>query len=150
MFKKIHFGYSLIFILLLSVVPLTLFLFTFLGEMGTNQVVAGGIPGAGLLITKPPMKCIMDVNPLSPYFQRCPNCPTCGDILVGTCGTVFEIGAKFLSGSDLLNMGAGGPALCVMENKPSNGGTFRPGAQCLGQYLNTAGLHKLSNFGCSL
>jgi len=98
------------------------------------------IPGIGLVVTAPPLKCVLD-----PDSGTCPNCAICGS-LGGVCGGLFEVQVQYYSGFNSLYTGA---ALCVVNPIPPNGGIFRPGAQCLG-LVQGFGPHVLQNFGCFL
>ncbi|NUM25560.1 MAG: hypothetical protein HUU49_02940 [Candidatus Buchananbacteria bacterium] len=101
-------------------------------------ISAQAIPGIGLRVIAPPIKCTPD-----PYGATClASCPICGDI--AGCSSLFETKAMYLGGSNVLYKGQ---ALCTNQPMPNRGGTFRPGVTCLGSLIGM-GPHLFVQFGC--
>jgi len=96
MFKKIHFGYSLFAIFLLSIIPATLYLFVFLTIMETRQVSAAGVGSFGGEITTV-KECILDTPAISP-ITCASSCPLCTGIMGGGCSVATEIAFRPFGG----------------------------------------------------
>ena len=122
MFKKIHFGYSLVFILVLSVVPLTLYLFLILGAIGTNQASAAAGSIFGGRITKV-IPCVLDTPAIAPTTCAV-SCPLCTGITGTACAAYSEIMFQ--------PMGGTWSFICPLKGYPFKGGTPRPGGLILG------------------
>ncbi len=105
-------------------------------------------PGMAISVLAPPVKCVLDPCPGPGCAGLCQaSCQTCGS-LAGLCNGLFEVKAKYRSGSPVLYIGAGGPALCLATPVPPNGGAFIPGATCFGNVIGV-GPHFIPNFVCS-
>ena len=134
MHRKINFGLALLIIFVIAGI--------FAWIISARAV---SLPGIGLVVISPAVPCTLD--PGTPPPGTCTvSCPTCGS-LIGICAGLWEVKARFLSGSPVLFQGAGGPALCLTSPIPPTFGSFRPGGQCIGN-ITGFGPHFLQNFAC--
>ncbi|MFA6322604.1 MAG: hypothetical protein WCX71_03965 [Candidatus Buchananbacteria bacterium] len=125
---------------------LSLALVTVMAAWALSAKAVSGGKNIGLLITSPAIKCSLD--PGTPPPGTCfATCPICG-ALSNTCASLFEVRAKKLGGTSGFNPLFNSTALCLTNPKLTKGGTFKPGARCLGQVFGI-GPHTLNNFGCS-
>lgn len=92
MFKKIHFGYSILSIMLLSIIPATLYFFIFLNVMASHQASAASVAIFGGRITTV-KECILDTPPPPAVPQTCAtSCPLCTTVMPGTtCSAATEV-----------------------------------------------------------
>jgi hypothetical protein len=140
MHRKVNFFAALLIIVIIA----SIFVFAISVKAQFINPFSGGAPGIGIEIFTPPIKCVPDPCP-GPTCGLCiGSCPVCGN-LGGICTSLFEIHAVFLSGVNTLYQGL---AFCTPQTFPPMGGSFTPGAQCLGQVYGV-GPHLLFNFGCS-
>lgn len=100
--------------------------------------------GIGVNILGPPITCTLDPFPASLNGTCLLKCPICGNIR-WQCTGLSQVDALYLSGINSLYQGS---AFCLANPVPPNGGTFRPGGQCLGG-VTGFGPHVLFNFGCT-
>lgn len=112
------------------------------------------LPGIAIRVISPAIPCITNTDITAPSGICTNTCQTCGT-LAFVCNGMFEVKAIYWGGTNLLMLGAGGPALCLPA---STGGippiaapnpVFTPGSFCLGNIFFTPIGHILSNFGCS-
>lgn len=135
--KKIHFGYALIIIAALAMIPTILFSVLFFMPAPSAEAFFGS--DVGLLVLTQPIKCVLD----SAAGDCEATCHICGD--TAQCNGLFEVKAKVLSGINLLYKTQ---ALCLTSPLPPLVGNFRPGARCFGKYFLSGPVHYLFYFGC--
>lgn len=135
--KKIHFGYALLIMVALSMIPTILFSVLFFTPASSAEAFFGS--NVGLLVLTQPIKCVLD----NVDGDCLATCQICGD--AAQCNVLFEVKAKVLSGINLLYKTQ---ALCLTSPLPPLVGNFRPGARCIGKYFLFGPIHYLFNFGC--